>query len=469
MNHKQMAHTIKRIFIALAVAMLFAGCATVEVSKRPDAPAVQAVHPAFAQARDLAARDAALGGQAKVDNARQIERLLSGLDNATLSANTASLVAGDPMYAFAGRALLRRGLPLPRSFDRGAQWRFDAGNRPPADRDGYRPPLKLAVLLPLSGSLATAAAPVRDGLLAGYYGERRTRPEIQFYDTTGTAGGAVAAYARAAAEGNDFVVGPLGRDEVSALFNQGDLAVPMLALNRGNVSPPAGNASFSLAPEDEAISAAEYLLSRNVRRVLVLSGGDAGMSRAVVAFRERFGERGGVVVDALTVNDKADGLLPALQAAAAKEGGIDAVFLAVKGSQARAAVPLLSATGLNAKPRVATSQVMSGTGKAEQDRVLDGIIFPSDAWSARGTPGLPAASMTAQSLPTARGAAARLFAFGHDAWLITAFLERLATGSDAQVQGATGDLRIDGFGNVMLMPAWSTFSGGVATPLAGGG
>ncbi len=464
-----MAQMIKRMFLALAVAMLFAGCSTVQVSERPESRPIQTLDPAFLQARELAANEAALSGQAKADNARQIERLLSGLDNATLSGNTAALAAGDPLYAFAGRALLRRGLPLPRPFDRGAQWRFDAGNRPPADRDGYRPPLRLAVLLPLSGSLATAAAPVRDGLLAGYYGERRTRPEIQFYDTAGTAGGAVAAYSRAAAEGNDFVVGPLGRDEVSALFNQGNLSVPMLALNRGNVSPPAGNASFSLTPEDEAISAAEYLLGRNARRVLVLGSGDVGMRRAVAAFRERFGERGGVVVDALTVNDKADGLLPALQAAAAKEGGIDAIFFAGKGSQAHVAVPMLAAAGLNGKPRVATSQVMSGTGKVEQDRVLDGIIFPSDAWSARGASGLPAASTTGQTLPTARGPAARLFAFGYDAWLITAYLERLATGSDAQVQGATGDLRIDGFGNIMRTPAWSTFSGGVAMPLSSGG
>ena len=34
-----------------------------------------------------------------------------------------------------------------------ARWKFDAGDRPPAERDGYRPPVKLAVLLPLSGSL----------------------------------------------------------------------------------------------------------------------------------------------------------------------------------------------------------------------------------------------------------------------------------------------------------------------------
>src|SRR5690606_20255546 len=60
-------------------------------------------------------------------------------------------------------------------------WTFDPA-RAPADRDGYRPPRKLAVLLPMSGELATAAAPVRDGLLAGYYAERREKPELVFYD-----------------------------------------------------------------------------------------------------------------------------------------------------------------------------------------------------------------------------------------------------------------------------------------------
>jgi len=49
--------------------------------------------------------------------------------------------------------------------------------------------------------------------------------------------------------------------------------------------------------------------------------------------------------------------------------------------------------------------------------------------------------------------------------LLTAYLERLATRADGNVQGATGTLRIDGFGNVVRTPAWSTFSGGTAVPL----
>lgn len=145
--------------------------------------------------------------------------------------------------------------------------------------------------------------------------------------------------------------------------------------------------------------------------------------------------------------------------------GVDAVFLAVRGNTARGLMPRLALAGLGGKPVVATSQLLSGTGKAAEDAALDGIAFPSEPWTTHGTRGLPTASTVAQTLPNARGAAARLFAFGHDAWQLVAYLERLALSADGRIEGATGTLRIDGFGNVQRTPTWSTFRGGVAVPL----
>lgn len=417
-----------------------------------DASASRDQHPLVAQASALAQA----GGSA---SAGQIDALLSQLDDATLAAEAAALAVGDPLYNYAGRALLRRGLPLPRPFDRSA-WQFDASSRPPAAADGYRPPLKLAVLLPLTGEMSKVAAPVRDGFLAGYYGEDRRRPEVEFYDTHGTTGGALAAYDQATAAGNDFVVGPLGRDQVSALFGKDALPVPVLALNRGSVRPPAGNASFSLSPEDEGIAAAELLIDRGARRVLVIAGNDASQRRAVEALRERLGERGAVVTDVVGVGIV--DLTPFTQ----KEGGIDAVFLAVRGDAARELMPKLALAGLAGKPRVATSQLLSGTGKAVEDRVLDGIAFPTETWTSGGhVAGLAPPASVARTLPTARGAGARLFAFGYDAWLLTAYLEKLALSADGRVEGATGILRIDGFGTIQRTPAWSIFSGGVPVSL----
>lgn len=441
------------------LALLAAGCVTTQVVRHPAQPEYQPA-PAVAEAAALAGNDAALAGQARADNAARIAQLLAGLDDATLVREAAAMPAGNPLYAFAGRALLERGLPLPHAFDRSA-WHFD-DTRPPAAPDGYRPPRKLAVLLPLSGSLARAAGPVRDGLLSGYYAESRPRPEIRFYDT---ATGATAAYASAVAEGADLVLGPLGRDEVDALFHS-QPTVPVLALNRGDLRPPPGNASFALAPEDDGIAAAGFLLARGARRVLVLDGG--GMQRASAAFAARFQGRGGTIVATVPVAAKAGDLGGALAAAVQAPGGIDGVFLALKPEQADALAPQLAQAGLGAKPRVATSQ-FANAGKVAAGHALDGIAFPIDAWSVRSVAGLPSSSEAGATLANARGPAARLFAFGFDAWQLAAHLEHLVTDPAAFVDGATGALRLDGFGEVVRTPAWASYSGAVAVPLPAGG
>lgn len=447
-------HPIGRSVHALSCALFLlalGGCASVEVQK-PTAAAVR--NQAIVEAQALAQAHASLSGQARSDNAARIESLLAQLDNATLSREAGALPVGDPLYNFAGRALANRGLPLPRPFDRG-EWNFDAAGRPPAERDGYRPPMKVGLLLPLSGGQAAAAAAVRDGFLTGYYGETRRKPEVHFYDT---AAGANAAYARAIADGNDFVVGPLARDEVDAVFADDTPQVPLLALNRGDRTPPAGSAGFSLSPEDEGISLAQYLIERGAKRVLIVSGGDDAQRRSASAAKAQLERRGVQVAGNVGVGTD---FAPLAQ-------GVDAVLLAVKGPQARALMPQLALAGVAAPMRVATSQITSGTGKASDDLVLDGIVYPTETWDARNVPGLPSQASAAARLDTAKGPAARLFAFGYDAWLLTAYLERLALSANADIPGATGRLSLDGFGNVLRQPSWSRYSGGVPVPLGDG-
>lgn len=439
--------------LALAAGLLLSGCAT--TSTAPARETTQR-NPQVEQARAQAAAAAALTGAARGQADREIDLALAQLDNAQLAAAAASLPVGDPLYNYVGRALLKRGLPLPRPFDRGEQLTLSDAI-PPAERDGYRPPLRVAVLLPLTGELATPAAPVRDGFLAGYYAETRRRPEVSFYNT---AGGASAAYDRAVAEGHQLVVGPLAREEVDALFGRERLQVPVLALNRGQLRPPSGAVSFSLSPEEEGAAAADYLYERGARRVFAVTGGEEGQRRAVEAMRERLGERGGTVVQVATA--ALEDFAPVVQQA----GAVDGLFLAMRGSRAREVIPRLGMAGLLGKPVAATSQLTSGTGKPDEDRALDGIAFPTEAWQQRSVRGLPTSPEAASMLPTARGPATRLFAFGYDAWLLTAYLEHLTRSADGAVEGATGTLRVDGFGYVLRTPAWSTFRNGIAVPLA---
>ncbi len=435
----------KHLVLAAGLAVL-AGC----VSTPRQGPAREVASPAFTEAHQLAQAGASA-------NAVRIDALLASVDDAALSRLTTALAANDPLYPYAGRAMLRRGLTPPHAFDRG--WRFEG--RPAPAADGYRPPARIAVLLPLSGNLSGAAKPVRDGFLAGYYAETRPRPTVTFYDAAPGVGGA---YQKAVAEGADYVVGPLDRDQVSALFAQGSLPVPVLALNRGNRAPPPGSASFSLAPEDEGIAAAEYVLGQGAKNVLVLSGTDDSLRRTSSAFREQLQARGGQVVAQLTLGASLDAL-PGQLAATVAKGPVDAIYFAAHGDQAAAAMQAIAAQPALANARrLGASQITSGVDAANL-RLLEGIVFPSESLGNRPIPGMPAnpGALT----PTATGGAERLFAFGYDAWLIAAYLERLALAPQSPVQGVTGGLQLDGFGNVWRAPTWSMMQGGVAMPLGG--
>lgn len=335
----------------------------------------------------------------------------------------------------------------------------DVSRRPPGDADGYRPPLKVGVLLPLSGGLAVAATPVRDGFMAGYYNERRRRPEVHFYDSSI---GANAAYAKAVADGADYVVGPLGREGVTELFAKDGLKVPVLALNQSDAKTPAGSLSFALSPEDEAEAIAQAQLSSGIHKAVVIAGGDAIQKRAAAAFITYFNGHGGKAAPAVT---NGDAFGEEVQKAAQSLGGAEGVFLALKGDQIVALAPKLAASPVANARRFASSQIQLGIGKGD-DSALDGIVFPTEAWNVRKTALAPSASSLATLSPTARGAASKLFAFGYDAWLITAYPEHLNGGREGGVRGATGDLHVDRNGNIVRVPGWSVFRQGQPVPLA---
>src|SRR5690606_41757169 len=95
--------------------------------------------------------------------------------------------------------------------------------------------------------------------------------------------------------------------------------------------------------------------------------------------------------------------------------------------------------------------------------------FASEPWTTGGIASLPSPQTLAADLQTARGPAARLFAFGYDGWLLSGYLQHLAADPEASVDGATGRLSLDAGGSVLRIPAWATFRNGAVVPLAGAG
>ncbi|WP_446830610.1 penicillin-binding protein activator [Candidatus Foliamicus sp.] len=134
-----------------------------------------------------------------------------------------------------------------------------------------RAPARLALLLPGSQSYATARRSLREGFLAARFALMTScpSPDIAFYDVVDSAD-AAAQWSLAAAEGAQFIVGPL---LPASVRNTAEVAggVPSLALNtlRGR-PPPEAFEEFALAPEHEARQVARQALRRGLRRALVL-------------------------------------------------------------------------------------------------------------------------------------------------------------------------------------------------------
>lgn len=204
-------------------------------------------------------------------------------------------------------------------------------------------PQHIALLLPLSGSLADAAATIRDGFLAAYYshGGDARRTSVRIYDTAAPDANIWSLYSEALRNGADFIVGPLNKTAVTTLAKADRLQVPVLALNftddqpanatavnpgAGSTAPtpgvapdpdqaaaeagaaaspkapPANFYQFSLAPEDEARQVAERAsLEGMIRAVALVPEGDWG-DRLLNAFSTRFQQLGGEVLDAERYN-----------------------------------------------------------------------------------------------------------------------------------------------------------------------
>jgi uncharacterized protein len=406
-----------------------------------------------------------LSAKARTAATRNIERLMSLVPAPELSQKSAQLNASDAIYPYAIRELKKRGMPAPSANlstpTAGSAARTDAF--PPADSDGYRPPAQIALLLPLSGSTAGAGFAVRDGFMSKYYSDDRRRPRVTFYDTAGNADGARKAAQRALNDGAQMMVGPLTREEVNAIAAMTEINVPVLLLNRSTNAVGNGNISFALSPDEEGWITADRLANRKLMNILVFTQRDETAQRTLSAFKDQFRTRGGKIISETYIegDDAAvTAKVAALLAAPADAGGTpaDAMYFTLKAPQARQLMKAMNGNPMMPKVVLSSSFVLNGAN-ASQDVVLNGVQMPELPWLLNQTYGLPSSEAIAKN-PNLRGPAQRLYAFGADAWQLSAYFERLQNDAGFSIKGATGNLRIDSLGNVQRDPAWAIFSNG---------
>ncbi|TAN08407.1 MAG: penicillin-binding protein activator [Rhodanobacteraceae bacterium] len=421
-------------------------------------------------ARAMAKRIPLLPPAEQASEHQRLTATLSGAGTFALQSAYPSLADGDPVKPYVRQALVRAGVAVARPLP---QLNAPVGTLSgAATPQGFVMPRQVALLLPATGPVAVAGAAVRDGFFAAYFHPATAqgqRPAVKMYDTGGTPAGAVAAYQRAAAAGATLVVGPLGRAAVAAVFAQPDLPVRVLALNHapGDQVPPPGSAEFALTPEAEGAQLAAHLLGLGLHAAIVFRGADSTAARTFGAFKTQFQSQGGQVANDIVLPPGAVDFASQIQAALAGSGAQTGIVALLRPVQARLLLPQLR-LAQSTLPVFSTSMVYSGDANATANTDLDGLQFSDAPWLYDAQAGLPSHAALAALLATADGPAARLFAFGMDAYALMPYLQWLHTHPGSYLAGATGQLSMDAFQHVQRTPVWVEFQGGVAQPVAAG-
>lgn len=350
-------------------------------------------------------------------------------------------------------------------------------------REEAQPASRVAVLLPLSGSLASAGRAVRDGILAAHYqtASGPNRPELRFMDVGEDGSDPWAAYLAAVEGGADLVIGPLTRSEVIIFAARRNLPVPMLALNAvpPEATPPTNLYRFGLLPEDEAREAARYAARQGLRHAVVLvPDGDWGR-RVREAFTDSFIRNGGVTLEYQHYSsNERDFSFPLLRLLdldmshararrlrstigrnvefeARRRQDVDLVFMGAFPQQARLIRPQLRFHHGIGLPIMATSHVYTGNVE-EVDRDMEGLIFFDMPWILTDNPQLGITrTQLEQYWEDGIRNNGRLYALGLDAYRLTPYLAVLRSNPTETLDGATGVLRVNASGQVLreLIPA----------------
>lgn len=379
---------------------------------------------------------------------------------------------------------------------------------PPVAPATLPPGAHVAALLPLSGRNAAVGAQLRDGLLAAWFAQpAEGRLPLRFYDTVGGAEGtSVVAdrLAAARAAGAVSIIGPLLREDVIAAAGvwsglavdasaRGGGAVPtVLALNflpteAGSAPAPAGLHQFGLSPEDEARAIARRAIAAGQRRAVALvPAGDWGQ-RVLRAFREEFEAGGGTLLASRPVQgrDQSAAIRAALGIDASRarhqrlqsllgsslvfqprrRGDVDVLFLPGQPAQVRQLRAQLKYESAGDIPFYSTADAWDG--RADGD--LEGMVFPDMPWMiAPAADGVAALRTQAQAAWGDLRGRGRLFALGHDAWLVQEALRtgRLAAGR-GEVPGVTGALALDDQRRVRRALSWAEIRSSMLRPLDG--
>lgn len=350
-------------------------------------------------------------------------------------------------------------------------------------------PTKIAVILPLTGRLAKPAKAIRDGFLAAYYSaaNKQYLPQIQFYDEPEDANQIEDIYQKAVSDGAEFVIGPLSKNAVTALSQSSNLSVGVLTFNYGenpNYVPP-NFFQMSLSPEQEAVHVAEHAWLDGHTNAAAITPKTTWGDRVYQAFKTRWEELGGVIVEQQTYNSKASDygvpikrllnldesdarfrsirrMVPGkVQFEPRRRKDVDFVFMAASSRQGRLLRPQLKFHRASEIPVYATSHVYGGRLQPDMDRDMNDVKFSDMPWTLKNNSrNADLKAKIAKLFPGNSQRFMRLYALGIDAFQIIPELNRMRRNRFASFQGETGILYLDITNRLQRKLLWAQFKHG---------
>ena len=359
------------------------------------------------------------------------------------------------------------------------------------DRELLDYPRQVALLLPLTGRSAAAGKAVQNGFLGAYFATASALDEqqsVRIYDVNSD-GGASAAYQNAVADGAEFVVGPLLKNNVIELANDILVPVPVLTLNHlpeDTLAPP-GLYQFALAPEDEAASAAVRALGDGYTRAVALVPNNDWGRRVLQSFATEFEGLGGTLLDYRSYtpdmqdfSNEIENLMglsgsvqryhrmranigTSLQFDPRRRQDAEFIFLAAAAGPGRLLKSQLKFHYSGDLPAYSTSSVNSLDGRSNSD--LNGVMFADTPWLVDPQPWIRYLPQTYLKYWPEERRLGRLHAMGYDAYNLIASLYAYRGGEMAELDGATGELSLDQQGRIHRRLAWAQFQRGEAIAL----
>lgn len=355
-------------------------------------------------------------------------------------------------------------------------------------------PQQVALLLPLSGKLATVAATVREGVLAAYNDmpDGHRRPEIKIYDVGGDPASVPDSYRKAVSDGAEFVIGPLRKESVKVLASREQLPVPVLALNHVGTDSFHNPSlyEFGLSPEDDAREVARRAWHDGHRRAIALIPRGSWGERVYAAYLKQWQQLGGRLLDMQRYNpdepdhgqdiraalalDRSEARHQRLERLLDREIGfeprrrrdIDYIFVLATPVQGRLIRPQLDFYRAVNVPVYATSHVYAGHPDKASDVDMNGLIFCDIPWILdsdvrRGN--MPAPENSGS--PERAALHSRFHALGIDAWHLIPYVNQPGINDREAYQGVTGELTLDSRQRIHRRLRWARFQNGLPVPL----